>query len=131
MAKNPVVIALSALAVVACVAAVTVGVVMFKKTDEGGDKISASTKAVQSICEPTRYKEACINSLGKEAGNTSDPKELIRAAFKVAKDQISKGMEQSKTLQDAKKDPATAQALDICQQVCKILSRDTHKIKIN
>ena len=95
-------ILLLVLAVVLCEAVVSLG--------EG-------SSMVDTICGFTLYKEVCLKSLGPEAGNLSDPKEIVRMSFKVAKDQISKGLEESKTIQDAKKDNDTAQSLEICRQV--------------
>ena len=90
------------LAVAACEAVVSLG--------EG-------SSMVDTICGFTMYKDVCLKSLGPEAGNLSDPKDILRMSFKAAKDQISKGLEESKTIQDAKKDKDTAEALEICRQV--------------
>jgi len=119
MAKNPAVIIISALCVVACVAAVTVGVTKWKSgsgSGGGGNEIQASTKAVQSVCEPTQYKETCVNTLNA-AGNTSDPKELVKVAFRAAKEEITKALEKSQTIQAAKNDPRAAEGLQICKEV--------------
>lgn len=101
MGKNVVVVGVSLICVVACVVAVTVGVTKFGHSDNssekggGGNQIASSTKAVQSICQPTRYREACESTLSSSAGNTSDPKELVKTAFKVAKEEITKALEKS------------------------------------
>ncbi|KNA23779.1 hypothetical protein SOVF_022040 [Spinacia oleracea] len=125
MAKSPIVIAISAICVVACVAAVTIGVSKFGHNDnngaspKGGDdhKIASGTKAVQSICQPTRYKQACESTLTNSAGNTTDPKQLVQAAFRVAKDEITKALEKSNTIKAAKDDPRAAEGLEICKEV--------------
>ena len=79
-----------------------------------------SSSMVETICNQTRYKDICVKSLGSAVGNSSDPKEIVRMSFKVAKDQISKALEESKTIQAAKKQPKTAAALETCRQVCQV-----------
>ncbi|XP_057547408.1 pectinesterase-like [Amaranthus tricolor] len=124
MGKSPIVIIISAVCVVACVAAVTVGVSKFGHHGEASDnngggehKLNSGTKAIQSICRPTRYKEACESTLRNSAGNTSDPKELVKTAFRVAKDEITKALERSRTIKAAKDDPRAAEGLEICKEV--------------
>ncbi|XP_021822651.1 pectinesterase-like [Prunus avium] len=57
-----------------------VAVVCTRKSHK--DQLSTSSKAVAAICEPTDYKEACINSLSKVAKNESaTAKDLIQAAI--------------------------------------------------
>ncbi|CAI9118962.1 OLC1v1020596C1 [Oldenlandia corymbosa var. corymbosa] len=95
----------SILLVAAVVGAVTYGISSKNNAETGAPaggasaSPSSSTKAVQSICKHVDYKETCENSLAK-AGNTSDPKELVKVAF-----------------QDAAKDPRTSQALETCKEV--------------
>lgn len=123
MGKSPIVIAVSAICVVACVAAVTVGVTKFGHSNGSGDKgagenkIAAGTKAIQSICQPTRYKQACESTLTNSGGNTNDPKELVKTAFRVAKEEVAKALEKSKTIQAAKDDPRAAEGIEICREV--------------
>ncbi|XP_021770789.1 pectinesterase-like [Chenopodium quinoa] len=124
MGKSPIVIAISAICVVACVAAVTLGVSKYGHGNDGpnkggGDdhKIASGTKAIQSICQPTRYKQACETTLSNSAGNTTDPKELVKTAFRVAKDEITKALEKSNTIKAAKDDPRAAEGLEICKEV--------------
>ena len=126
MGKSPIVIVISAVCVVACVAAVTVGVSKFShhgndssdKSDSGDKKsLNSGTKAIQSICQPARYKQACESTLKSSAGNTNDPKELVKASFKVAKDEITKALEKSNTIKAAKDDPRAAEGLEICKEV--------------
>ncbi|KAL2922995.1 putative pectinesterase/pectinesterase inhibitor 28 [Bienertia sinuspersici] len=124
MGKSPVVIAVSAVCVVACVAAVTVGVTKFghNNSDKGGGgggdhKLASGTKAIQSICQPTKYKQACESTLSNQAGNTNDPKELVKTAFRVAKDEVAKALEKSNTIKAAKDDPRAAEGLEICKEV--------------
>ncbi|KAL0367767.1 UNVERIFIED_CONTAM: putative pectinesterase/pectinesterase inhibitor 28 [Sesamum radiatum] len=50
-----------------------------RKESESSSISAGSTKAVQSICAPTDYKDTCEQSLSHS--NATDPKELIKAAF--------------------------------------------------
>ncbi|KAL5803464.1 hypothetical protein ACOSQ3_031923 [Xanthoceras sorbifolium] len=83
------------------VAAVLVGV------RKGGDKknskyessqISMSSKVITAVCQPTDYKETCVNSLKSSAGNTSDPKELIKVGFQVPVNALKEAMKKSSAL---------------------------------
>ncbi|KAL9237709.1 hypothetical protein vseg_012228 [Gypsophila vaccaria] len=131
MGKNVVVVGVSLICVVACVVAVTVGVTKFghsenKEAAGGGGQIASSTKAVQSICQPTRYREACESSLSS-AGNTSDPKELVKTAFQVAKEEITKALQKSATIKAVKEDPRGAEALEICKEVIEYAVNDLER----
>ena len=84
---------------------------------QAGGGISTSVKAIQAICQPTDYKEACVNSLTSAKANTSDPKELVRTAFQVAINQISSALQNSTTLRDLEKDPRTKGALENCHEL--------------
>ncbi|KAK9664702.1 hypothetical protein RND81_14G062200 [Saponaria officinalis] len=132
MGKNVVVVGVSLICVVACVVAVTVGVTKFGHSDSkenagGGGQIASSTKAVQSICQPTRYREACESTLSSSAGNTSDPKELVKTAFKVAKEEITKALEKSATIKAVKEDPRAAEGLEICKEVIEYAVNDLER----
>lgn len=78
---------------------------------------STSNKAIKDICRPADYKKTCEDSLASEAGNTSDPKELVKAAFKVTEKEVRDAIMKSTTLQNAAKDPRTADAYKICHEV--------------
>jgi pectinesterase len=80
-------------------------------------QVSASMKAVQAICQPTDYRATCEKSLSEAAGNTTDPKELIKVAFKVAMGQISEAVKRSSVLQELEKDPRASQALQNCREL--------------
>lgn len=72
---------------------------------------------MQAICQPTDYRETCESTLTSAAGNTSDPKELIKAAFNVAVDHISAAIRNSSTLKELAKDSRTNQALANCDEL--------------
>ncbi|KAL0368208.1 UNVERIFIED_CONTAM: putative pectinesterase/pectinesterase inhibitor 28 [Sesamum calycinum] len=112
MAAKAAVAGLAAILVVAMVVAVAVGIT--KKHNEG--EISAgSTKAVQSICAPTDYIDTCEKSLSD--ADTTDPKELIKAAFEFTEKNIGDVIKNSPLFKEAASDDSTKQALAICQEV--------------
>jgi len=121
--KKIAIIGTSALILVAMVVAVAVG---FNRSESDSQSaaptspppsVSTTTKAIQAICQPTDYRETCENSLTSAAGNTSDPKELIKAAFNVAIDHISAAIKNSSTLKELAKDSRTNQALSNCDEL--------------
>lgn len=119
--KKITVISLSAIFLVALIVAVTVGVNLHHSSSSDDDKsnnnLSATMKAIKLICQPTDYKEECVKSLSSEAGNTTDSKELIKAAFKAAMDDINEAANKSNVLNELEKDPRAKKALDICKEL--------------
>ncbi|XP_019164000.1 PREDICTED: pectinesterase-like [Ipomoea nil] len=80
--------------------------------------ISAATKSTKTICAPTDYKETCERSLAGVT-NIHDPRELIKAAFTTAVENINNAITKSSELfkEDADKDPRISGALDTCKAV--------------
>lgn len=118
--KKIAIIAVSSLFLVAMVIAVTVGVTTSRS--KGGSKsndgqTTTSTKAIQAICQPTDYKETCQKSLESAGVNSTEPKELIKAGFKVAMDKLHEVIKNSTTLQELAKDPGANQALENCKEL--------------
>ncbi|XP_019164653.1 PREDICTED: pectinesterase-like [Ipomoea nil] len=73
-------------------------------------------ESVKAICASTDFKNLCAKSLA-EAKNSNDPKDLVKAAFTVAWENITDAIGKSALLRRAAKDPRTNQALDICKEV--------------
>ncbi|KAL5782247.1 hypothetical protein ACOSP7_007276 [Xanthoceras sorbifolium] len=116
--KKIAMISVICLILVAAVAALAVGL----RTVGGGQKpkaesgeISTSSKAITALCQPTDYKETCINSL--KSANTSDPKELIQLGFQVAVNALKEAMKNSSSLKELAKDSRTSQALEDCEEL--------------
>ncbi|GFY90535.1 hypothetical protein Acr_07g0007320 [Actinidia rufa] len=110
------------------VVAVTIGV----NQNTGGlnhsrQEVTTSMKAIKNICEPTDYKQVCVESLTCSAGNTTDPKELIRAAFQVAKEKIQEAARNSTLLQKLHKDPRTNEALRNCEVLAEAATNDLER----
>ncbi|KAL3538206.1 hypothetical protein ACH5RR_001572 [Cinchona calisaya] len=89
--------------------------------------VSASQKSIQTICAPTDYKETCINSLQSAASNSSDPKELIEAAFKVTINYLNEAAKNSTVLQELQSDPRSKLALENCQELAQRAVEDLEK----
>ncbi|XP_054801800.1 putative pectinesterase/pectinesterase inhibitor 28 [Prosopis cineraria] len=119
------IIGISSILLVGMVVAVTVGVT-WKQTDsdeedKASDKtVSNKVKAVQSLCAPTDYKRECEESLEAEAGNSTDPKDLIMKAFNVTIKKIEKSLRESDTLHEAEKDPRAQEALQTCKHLMEL-----------
>ncbi|PON61939.1 Pectinesterase inhibitor domain containing protein [Parasponia andersonii] len=122
--KKIAIIGTSALILVAMVVAVAVG---FNRGEADtqpaaaspppGGTVSTTSKAIQAICQPTDYRETCESTLTKAAGNSTDPKELIKAAFTVTVDHLATALKNSSTLKELSKDPRTNQALANCDEL--------------
>ncbi|KAI3847644.1 hypothetical protein MKW92_007928 [Papaver armeniacum] len=123
--KKIAVFTVSSVMLVAMVVAVTFGVTNHLKnthpSDEGNHAPPAdahtSNKAIEAICQPTQYKQACVDNLGKAAGNTTDPKELIKIGFNVTLDHIREALSHSGTLLALEKEPNAKLALQNCQEL--------------
>ncbi|TYG55505.1 hypothetical protein ES288_D09G278700v1 [Gossypium darwinii] len=123
MANNVAVIGIFSVFLVAAVVAAVVGVTHLKNNgDSKSGEISSSTKAVQTVCQPTQFKEACEKSL--ESSNSTDPKELIRTSFEAAIEEIRKVLANSATIQDLNKDDNNKAALKVCKEVLDLSIAD-------
>ncbi|GMJ12241.1 hypothetical protein like AT5G27870 [Hibiscus trionum] len=126
MGKAPAIIGVCSVILLAMVVAVVVGVTRSRSgRNEGGGELEASKKAVQTICQPTDYKEACEKSLA--GSNTTDPKELIKAGCQAAIHEIEKVIKNSDTIQDVAKDPMSRQALEDCKELMGYAINDLMK----
>lgn len=119
--KRYAIIGVSSMLLVAMVVAVTVGVNLNQDettdpaTGNKSHEISSSVKLIKDICQPTDYKQECVESL-KSAG-TSDPKELVQAGFKAAVKLIQAAANKSITLKEIEKDPRASKALAGCKEL--------------
>ncbi|XVE63086.1 hypothetical protein DITRI_Ditri06bG0171600 [Diplodiscus trichospermus] len=132
--KRIAIIAVCSCLLVAMVIAVTVGVsINESNSDEennNGSKhgqLSSSMKAIKSICQPTEFKKTCEEQLKAEAGDTTDMKELVQAAFKAAMKFASRAAKNSTTLRDLEKDPRSKKALDVCKQLMNYSIKELQK----
>ncbi|KAF8038849.1 hypothetical protein BT93_B1411 [Corymbia citriodora subsp. variegata] len=119
--KKVAIVAVSSLILVVAAVAVIAGVTRSSGGSDGAGsgtkEVSASTKAIQAMCQPTDYKESCVKSLETAGPNVTDPKELIKAGFNVAMKKISEAAEKSVALKQLASDPRTSQALENCKEL--------------
>lgn len=127
--KRFVVAGVSSIFLVAMVIAVIASVNSSSEDSGKGKKqeISSSMKAIQAICQPTDYNEACVNSLSARAGDKTDPKDLVQASFESVVDHLSAAIKNSTLLQDLNNDPRTAQALKNCEDLVNYAIDDLKK----
>ena len=124
------VIGVASIIMVAAIIGVAVTVTNKKSSSSGsdatpsGENISATQKAVKQLCAPTDYKETCESTLLSAAGNTTNPKELIKVAFNVAVSHISGAIKNSSTIQEAGKDPRSQDALENCRELLEFSIND-------
>ncbi|KAK9084267.1 hypothetical protein Scep_030738 [Stephania cephalantha] len=116
-------IGVSSLVLVAMVVGVAVTTVRMshdsdsKEGDSGDGNMKASMKAIEAICQPTQFKKTCVQSLSANAGNSTDPKDLVQVAFKVAMKYINDAAKHSVTLQKLENDPRGKLALKSCKEL--------------
>ncbi|KAJ4848454.1 hypothetical protein Tsubulata_038169 [Turnera subulata] len=87
--------------------------------DHRGDDhdISTSNKAIVAICQPTAYKDTCLQTLKEAAGNTTDPKELAKFALMAAIRSLRGATKDSATLDKVAKEQLASQALENCKEL--------------
>ncbi|KAE8696731.1 hypothetical protein F3Y22_tig00110647pilonHSYRG00076 [Hibiscus syriacus] len=85
------------------------------ETEKREEKMTNSKKAIRFICELTKFKEACEESMVKS--NTTDPKALIRAEFKATVAEIKNVMTNSKNVQDLQKDEKTKKCFSVYHEL--------------
>jgi pectinesterase len=125
--KRIAIIGVSTFLLVAMVVAVTVSIGNNKNEAVENSKdthVSASVKAVKTLCAPTDYKKECEESLTQNAGNITDPRELIKIAFNVTITKIGEGLEKTQLLQEVEKDPRTKEALDTCKDLMHLSTEE-------
>ncbi|XP_075509103.1 putative pectinesterase/pectinesterase inhibitor 45 [Primulina tabacum] len=109
--KRRITIAIASSVGVLLLAAAAVCAVAYKNnpgTDTGRHSESPSAprqvvtadKAVKSVCAGTDYKQTCEDSLSKAVKNnaTAEPKDILKAAFSVASDEIDKVIKQASNI---------------------------------
>ncbi|KAF6172232.1 hypothetical protein GIB67_024854 [Kingdonia uniflora] len=84
--------------------------------------LSAGMKAVQTICAPTDYKEACISSLTPVAQNGTNvtPKVLLQAAFEATMTEVNKALDKSGSIgKGYSNDAIQKMAMEDCDELLK------------
>lgn len=116
-------IAAAGLGSILVVAMVVAAVVISHKSSQSGDgHVSSSNKAANALCSQTDYKETCHKSL--EKSDSSDPKQLIQAAFEYTVENIDGVVKESTLLKEASQDKSVQGALHVCEEVLNTAVED-------
>lgn len=129
--KRLIIIGVCSFLLVAMVVGVVVGVVVKRNGDNkksGNDQIATAVKAIKEICQPTDYKDVCESTLEKAAGSTTDPKELIRLAFRVAMEHIDEAAKRSSVLRKLESDKMASRALRQCRELFLFAINDLKRV---
>lgn len=73
------------------------------------------SKEIETFCDNTGFKDTCLKSLAK--AKSTEPKELIKAAFDSAVAEIEVAIKNTTLYKQAEKDRMTKGALDVCERV--------------
>ncbi|GMI94506.1 hypothetical protein like AT5G27870 [Hibiscus trionum] len=137
--KTVAIIAVASLLLLVVVVAVTVGFGVGTKNESGSEEetrnanknaqnqISSSKKAIELICEPTKFKNTCEEQLQEEAGNKTDVKDLVQAAFKATMRHVNQAIQNSTTLSELENDKGTKSALDACKILLNFTAHELEK----
>ncbi|KAK6941140.1 Pectinesterase, catalytic [Dillenia turbinata] len=125
MVGKVVVSLVSLILVVGAVIGVVVGVKSFGNSNGGGNgnsidngnDVSATQKAVQTICSAAEYKESCEKTLSQVGNGTSDPKAYIQAAFESSLKQVDSAFALSKTLTVPNNNSRIQMGVDDCKDM--------------
>ncbi|CAI9759208.1 unnamed protein product [Fraxinus pennsylvanica] len=115
-------VAISAVSLV-LVVGVVIGMVAVVHRSDSPDNdqhnMSASMKAVTTICAPTSYKDACVRSLESVSNNqTATPKDYIMAVIQATLDEVKKSFEVTgKTAVNKDDDPYDHMAVEDCKDL--------------
>ncbi|EPS69059.1 hypothetical protein M569_05708 [Genlisea aurea] len=104
-ASSVVLVAMAVILVVACTGG----------NDEKPPDVSASQRAIMSICDTTDYQQTCLDSLAGH--NSSDPKALIEVAIQSSINHIEEAVKNSTAIHDAEKTPRGRLALETCREL--------------
>ncbi|KAK8557443.1 hypothetical protein V6N13_013714 [Hibiscus sabdariffa] len=94
-----------------------------EKKDDG--KTLTSNKAIQTLCQPTQFKETCEESMA--SSNSTDPKELIRTEFQATVAELKNLVENSKTVKELQADDNTKEAFRSCQELFDMSIQDLER----
>lgn len=111
------ILGISGLMLVVVGTVVTVNVARDSSSSPSNGATSTSMKAVETMCGPTDYKQACVKALESSGTNSTDPAQLIRAMINEIKNYIHDASSKSVTLKKLENDPMGKQALDLCNRL--------------
>ncbi|PKI35572.1 pectinesterase 4-like [Punica granatum] len=113
------------------VVGVAIGVVVTvhkNGSSSGSDKLSPQMKAISSMCDPTSYKEVCMQTLSSATNNgTTDPKELIKASINLIANNVQSSLNATKSLLASVNDPNIKWSLENCHKLHETASERLQK----
>ncbi|GMI65589.1 hypothetical protein HRI_000228200 [Hibiscus trionum] len=95
--------------------------------DDKNVKLSDSVKAIKSICRPTDFKRTCEEEICIEARDSTDVKEIVRAAFKAGVKFATHATKNSTSLRERVKNPRSQLALENCKLLLTYSVFELHK----
>ncbi|XP_060197614.1 pectinesterase-like [Lycium barbarum] len=122
MGKKVFIGGIASVLVVACVVAACVTLTRHDE-NSSSKEVGTSTKSVESMCQPTPYKQTCEKTLSA-AKNVTDPKDYIKVAFEATVSDIKNVIMNTETIKKAASDPYTKDALLACEEMFNIAVDD-------
>ncbi|XP_055815214.1 pectinesterase-like [Solanum dulcamara] len=122
MANKVIIGGIASILVVACVVAACVTLTKHD-TETSSNEVSTSTKSVESMCQPTPYKQTCEKTLSA-AKNVSEPKDYIKVAFEATVTDIKNAIKNTEAIKKAHSDPYTKDALHACEELFDLAVED-------
>ncbi|ONM13138.1 putative pectinesterase/pectinesterase inhibitor 61 [Zea mays] len=119
VAVASVIAAVGIVAVIGTIAAVTSA----KKAGNNHGGMSASVK-LSTVCASTLYPQKCEQSLKPIVNDTSNPEDVLRAAFKVALDEVAAAFQRSVHIGKDAQDNLTRNAMDECKKLLDDATED-------
>ncbi|KAK7303684.1 hypothetical protein RJT34_14597 [Clitoria ternatea] len=95
--------------------------------DNENDHVASTIKAVKTLCHPAEYEKECEENLMAGAGNTTDPKELIKIAFNMTITKMGERIKETDLIQEVEKEPRSKMALDTCKQLMDLSIEELKK----
>ncbi|XP_055814918.1 pectinesterase-like [Solanum dulcamara] len=127
--RNFTIIGVCSLILVAMVVAVVVTMNWNDKAANAED-VTTTKKAIEYICQTTRYQNTCVESLESTADGSSDPKDLIQKSFQVTIKKIKQAIDNSTFMQKLEEDPRSKMALENCQNLALQAINDLNRAHI-
>lgn len=93
------------------------------------DPLSSKSKAIQAICGPTDYKDACVTSLNSVANNQSATlKDYIQVAISSTIDAVKQSIEKSDSIGKEANDPLNKMAFADCKELLQLATDELQSL---
>ncbi|EES11528.1 hypothetical protein BDA96_06G258700 [Sorghum bicolor] len=120
VAVASVIAAVGIVAVIGTIAAVTSA----KKVDDNDAGGLFSSVKLSTVCASTLYPQKCEQSLKPVVNDTSDPEDVLRAAFNVALDEVAAAFQRSAHIGKGATDNLTKNAMEVCKKLLDDATED-------